>query len=362
MFARTTSQSVEGHPKMAAHVRAPAPRVAAGRRLLAPAALAACLAIGWPAAAARADVFGSGTNQFTMDFVTVGNPGNADDSGTTGLYSTAYGGVAYSYRIGTYEVSRQMITAANNLGALGITLQDMSLYGNAMDGSDPATGLNWREAARFVNWLNTSKGFTPAYNFTQQPGDFGYDARSNNIVLWQAGDAGYDADNPYRNANAGYFLPSEDEWYKAAFYSGSGSLYYDYPTGSDTTPTGVNSGTTANTAVFGRSTNTGPAAVTTAGGVSHYGTMGQGGNAAEWLESAADGTNNSATEDRTLRGGAWLNPESTLRSSYHLGQPITGETFIMGLRVVASVPEPSAGMLVLTAAVIPLVCLWRRST
>ena len=37
---------------------------------------------------------------------------------------------------------------------------------------------------------------------------------------------------------AAYFLPSENEWYKAAYYSGGGtnSAYYTYPTKSNTAP------------------------------------------------------------------------------------------------------------------------------
>ena len=62
--------------------------------------------------------FGSGGNAFTMDFVTVGNPGNTAD--TTGDPNPA-GSVAYTYRMGSYEVSEDMITKANAAGSLGIT-------------------------------------------------------------------------------------------------------------------------------------------------------------------------------------------------------------------------------------------------
>ncbi len=52
----------------------------------------------------HADSFGSGA--FTMDFVTIGNAGNAADD-------TTYGSVGYSYRIGVNEVSERMIDAYN---------------------------------------------------------------------------------------------------------------------------------------------------------------------------------------------------------------------------------------------------------
>ena len=44
--------------------------------------------------ALHADTFGTGPNTFTIDFVTVGDPGNANDTGTTGAYSSLLGGVA----------------------------------------------------------------------------------------------------------------------------------------------------------------------------------------------------------------------------------------------------------------------------
>ena len=105
------------------------------------------------------ETFGSGSNQFSIDFVRIGNPGNAAD--TTGSPNPA-GSVAYNYNIGKYEISRDMINKANSTGSLGITLADMTSYaGNGLN--KPATGISWYEAAKFVNWLNTSKGFVPAY-------------------------------------------------------------------------------------------------------------------------------------------------------------------------------------------------------
>ena len=57
----------------------------------------------------KADTFGSGDNQFTIDFTTIGNPGNAADF-------TGYGSVGYSYRIGTYAISQNQINAATASG------------------------------------------------------------------------------------------------------------------------------------------------------------------------------------------------------------------------------------------------------
>jgi formylglycine-generating enzyme required for sulfatase activity len=142
-----------------------------------------------PVALATLVTFGSGANTFTMEFVPIGNPGNAAD--TTGDPNPA-GSVPYTYNIGKYEVSVDMIDKANAEGGLDITI-------DTLGANRPATGVSWNEAARFVNWLNISQGFTPAYKFSTQPGDGGYDPNAN-ISLWTMGDAGFKAANPYRNS------------------------------------------------------------------------------------------------------------------------------------------------------------------
>lgn len=249
---------------------------------------------------ASADAFGSGTNQFTIDFVTIGEAGNTADT-------NGYGGVAYEYRIGIHEVSTGMVESASTLGGLALTptvrLPEM-----------PATGLTWNQVARFVNWLNTNSGYPPAYNFAVQPGEPGYDPDAS-ILLWATNDPGYNAANPYRNAGTRYFLPAESEWYKAAYFNPAGSNFFPFPTGSATPPTQVPFGTTAGTAVFNQIAFNGPAATTNAGGLSPSGTMAQGGNAQEWMETAFGGTNTNATSPRALRGGLWTSTVTALESS-----------------------------------------------
>jgi formylglycine-generating enzyme required for sulfatase activity len=261
-----------------------------------------------------------------MEFVTIGNPNNAAD--TTGSPNPA-GSVAYTYNLGKYEVSRDMINKANTAGSLGITLYDMSSYGgNGVN--RPATGVSWYEAAKYVNWLNTSTGGTAAYKFDG----------SGNFQLWSAGDAGYNAGNLFRNSLAKFVIASSNEWYKGAYGNLDGT-WSNYATGSNIAPTAVAGGTAANTAVY--SEQTGPADITNAGGLSAYGTMGQGGNVWEWTETANDGTNDTAGEVRELRGGSWiiLLSRSDLGASYRYNDSPTDESIIFGFRV-ASVPEPSA--------------------
>jgi formylglycine-generating enzyme required for sulfatase activity len=169
---------------------------------------------------------------------------------------------------------------------------------------------------------------------------------------WQAG-----GENLFRHKDAYYFLPSEDEWYKAAFHKNDGvtANYWDYATGSNTVPVqALVDGTTPFTAVFDDRFVPGvpadPADVNLAGGLSAYGTMGQNGNVWEWAESAFDGINNSSSEYRAFRGGDWGDPEDYLRSSIRNVYTPTDSAPYVGFRV-ASVPEPSSLALLAAAAV-----------
>ena len=310
------------------------------------------LTFSW-AGTATADEFGSGLNTFEIEFVTIGNPGNFADT----TYADSFvpplipaGSVPYTFEMGKFEISRDMIEKANVQGGLGITLEDMEALGivGGNGPNRPATGVSWNEAARFVNWLNTSKGHAAAYKFEFQPGDAGYDSNAN-IQLWDPGDAGYDPYNLFRNSQAKYVLPSFDEWYKAAYYdpTANGGLggYWDYPTGSNTPPTSVFSGTMAGTAVYkeyvGQEGPAGPADVSSAGGLSPYGTMGQGGNVYEWEESEIDLVNDSNSSARALRGGRWDSFGQWLRSENRSGTFPSAEGFTRGFRVV-SCPEPTS--------------------
>ena len=186
-----------------------------------------------------------------------------------------------------------------------------------------------------MNWLNTSKGYQAAYNFDG----------TGNFQLWGAGE--YNGSNPFRHKNAVYVLPTVDEWYKAAYGKADGS-WSNFPNGTDDAPTAVASGTLLNTAVYDQSFSTGPADITDAGGLSAFGTMAQGGNVWEWNETAIDMNNDSVfdvSEVRWIGGGSWDNPSSTLDASYPPGEYPSTELLTLGFRV-ASVPEPSIGLLV----------------
>lgn len=286
----------------------------------------------------HADTFGSGANTFSIDFVTIGSPGNPAD--TTGDPNPA-GSVPYTYRIGMYEVPEDAVRKANTLGGLGITLDSRGL-------NKPATSLSWFEAAKFVNWLNTSSGATPAYKF-DSAGAF---------QLWVTGDPGYDPANLFRNTLARYFLPSADEWYKAAYFDPSTGGYWDYPTGSDTPPIAIASGTAPGTAVWNQSV--GPADVDLAGGLSSFGTMAQGGNISEWEESEGGLSNDSLSFVRGVRGSGWDAATSfSMSSGARFQASATANPVNVTFRIARVIPEPKGIGLVICLSTF-LVAISRR--
>jgi len=283
---------------------------------------------------AGAVTFGSGANTFNMHFTTIGSAGNAAD--TTGSPNPA-GAVSYTYQLGTYEVSEDMITKFNASQSLQITK-------DSRVADKPATSVSWNEAARFVNWLNTSNGYQAAYNFTST-------GVNDNIALWSSVAAWQqDGENLFRHKDAHFWLPSMDEWYKAAFYNPVTSAYVDYATADGSVPTAVASGTGANTAVYNQSFGQGPADITLAGGLSAFGVMGLNGNVWEWEETSFNLNNSSGSSSRGIRGGSWVDNSNNLSSSIRSGGDPAGAGISIGFRVAslsssaAAVPEPASCM------------------
>ena len=303
------------------------------------------------------ETFGTGANQFTLDFTTIGNAGQAADP------LTGYGAVGYNYRIGTYTISQNQIDAATANGLQGVTA-------GAWSGDQPAANISWYQAAAFVNWLDTSTGHQAAYNLTYSGGAY-------TMALWQLGDSGYDPSNPFRNSFALYVLPSENEFYKAAYGKNDGSGYYLYATASDSPPMSVSSGTLPNTAVYNGVASQ-PASVYQAGGLSSYGTMGQGGNVNQLLENSFGGSNNDPLEDRVIRGGdAVVRSTTRIGSTTRVQQGIIGiasdsytgvQDNFTGFRLaeitsnLISVPEPSTYALFGTGAIGMLMVMRRKKT
>jgi hypothetical protein len=288
--------------------------------------------------------FGS-ADRFSMEFKEIGNINNAADTNSN-ANRVGRGSVGYNYLISKFEVSRGMIASYNaNFGTannLVVSAQDTGTADSA------ATQIHWQEAARFVNWLNTSTGGFAAYKFapgsTVQGGD-------GNPILWTSTEVDdYDAGNRFRSKRARYVLPTLDEWYKAAYYDKDSGVYYAYAQGSDTAPTSVISGTDPNTAVFKPAASE-TASIYSAGGLSKYGVMGMEGNSKELIETAFDRDNNDGAEDRIVRGGPWSETLSSLGASVEGSRGVRSANADIGFRVAAlslhsepapAVPEPTS--------------------
>jgi len=281
---------------------------------------------------------GTGGNTFQIAFSPIGNAGNQANTNQFG----SFGSVGYEYGIGTYEVTRDMVSKANLTGSLGLTMSDMSSStGNGTN--KPATGLSWQKIATFVNYLNTSRGLSPAYKFT-----------GGVLQLWTSSDVGYDPSNPFRNTKANYFIPSIEEWTKAAYYDpnkgGTGIAgYWKYPSKTDIAPQAVSSSTGDGTAVY--LNQAGPADVNLSGGISGCGTFGQGGNVAEMIETATDRTNNVADEGRLVAGGNWGSLSDDLEGGNFSGTDIFGSFPWIGFRVVRIAQNPETNPQVYSATV-----------
>jgi formylglycine-generating enzyme required for sulfatase activity len=289
--------------------------------------------------------FGSGENTFQMEFVTIGNPGNGSDF-HVGI-GVALGSVGYNYGIGKYEVSEDMITKFNRSQSLQIP--QYTEVPRPRGPNKPATNVSWNNAARFVNWLNTSTGGFPAYKFTT-------DGVNDYIELWtQADFLDFDPSNRFRSKRATFVLPSHHEWHKAAYYDPNkpgGARYWEFPNGSDLRPMPIQSGVDPDTAVY--EFQPGPADVNLAGGLSPYGVMGLGGNVWELEESTREisglSYNDSPFTSRGYRGGGWVSGGTDLSASTRKNTgPDSNSLNVVGFRVVTLspdttppvVPEPS---------------------
>lgn len=329
--------------------------------------IALAILIGTGLSSGKADTFGTGSNQFTIDFTTIGNPGNAADTvvNPENDNNQIYGSVAYKFRMGIYEISESQFYKAVNDGYYsGLYFQ----LENRNPSDKPATRLDWISAARFVNWLNTSKGYQAAYNLTYN-GDW-------HASLWSSSDAWQvGGENLFRHKDSYYFLPSENEWYKAAYYDPSKNSnaggYWRYTTASDSSPMAIPSGTSVGSTVWDQPFANGPASVFEAGGLSPYGTMGQGGNVNEWLESAWDGINSDPTGNRVFRGGYWgfesfdgSAYDQMSYARYSVNEGYLSDT--IGFRVasvadVGAIPEPSTYALFALGGGLLFVAMRRRS-
>ena len=178
----------------------------------------------------------------------------------------------------------------------------------------PVCGVTWFDAARFSNWLGNGQG-----SGSMETGAYTLNGATSGIINV--------------NPGAAVYIPSEDEWYKAAYYNGANSTYSLYPDGKNTVTTAD-----ANYAPAA----TGPVNVNY-GTPSSYGAYGMGGNAFEWNDAVISGSS------RGARGGSWVHGTDTEISSGRGYTVPTDQNYVIGFRV-ASVPEPTTMMLTFLAS------------
>jgi sulfatase modifying factor 1 len=303
-------------------------------------------------------------------WVTVGNPGNTGElsgmgAGGNGPDRTC-GAVDYTFNMGKFEVTAGQYTAFLNAVAKTDTY---GLYNTSMDtavyyggcnikrdglsgaynysvASDwtnrPVNFVSWGDAARFANWLTNGQPTGTQNASTTEDGSYYLTGATSDPALMAVV-----RKSPEQGGR--YYIPTEDEWYKAAYHKNDGVTgnYFECPTGSDNWPSNdlrtPDPGNNANLDQDGYAIGS-PYWRTEVGefenSESPYGTFDQGGNVLEWNEAILNGS------DRGLRGGDFSNndPQSTQRGAF--GSP-SNDAPNFGFRV-SEVPEPATmGLLAL---------------
>jgi len=322
----------------------------------------------------------------TIPTVPVGNPSNPNDPATGNLY----GGVAKPYVIGTYEVTVGQYTAFLNAVAATDTYglydtsmaTDLNIAGIARSGvsgsfsysvigsaNHPVTYVSWGDAARFVNWLHNHQPTGAQGPGTTETGAYTLNGATSLAALMAV----------TRNAGARWFIPTENEWYKAAYYQpaangGDADGYWAYPMKTNSLPysdqppgatpdntrvgnffknDSVANGYDDGFAVTGSTSFSSTQNYLTDVGAytsspSYYGTFDQGGNVWEWNETAV------SIASRGLRGGSWSPNANLLHASHRTADVPTIQGSSIGFRVASIIPEPAsitlclAGVLMLT--------------
>jgi len=198
-------------------------------------------------------VLGPAASAVDIATVIVGDPGNAGEwsgGGGSARYDgpgRVCGAVDYEYGIGKYEVTNgQYIEFLNAVASAdphglfrqggmdsssggGISRQGYSgsfVYtlrdGDVNNLNRPVNFVDWYDTLRFANWLHNGQP-----TGSQGPGtteDGAYDMSLGAGVV--------------RKPRATWVLPTEDEWYKAAYYKAGGTNagYWNYATQSDALP------------------------------------------------------------------------------------------------------------------------------
>ena len=296
------------------------------------------------------------TAAVTFDWAVIGNAGNDSDY-------TGYGAVSYGYNIAKTEVTNaqyiEFLNAVAKTDTYGLYNTYMrSTYGgitqSGIDGNysydlknndqnwanRPVVYVSWYDTLRFVNWLHNGQLSGAQDVTTTEDGVYTFSGAMSVSA---------------RNTGAEYWLPSEDEWYKAAYYDPSSGEYYAYATGTDALPNqNTSENDTGNSANYLFAEGS-PYYSTEVGAydesASPYGTYDQNGNVWEWNETLIN------DYYRGLRAGSWYESADYLRASYQYYNSPASEQPFFGFRVASSftgnesgaVPEPFSIGLLLSA-------------
>ncbi len=157
-----------------------------------------------------------------IDSVNIGNAGNGADPATGSLY----GAVAYEYKIAKNETTVSQYTeflnavaATDTYGLYSSNMARSFINGITQNGSSgsytysvaagsgnkPITYVSWFDSARFCNWMHNGQPVGVQDALTTEDGAY--------TLLGALSGVGYTV-----QAGARMWIPSEDEWYKAAYY------------------------------------------------------------------------------------------------------------------------------------------------
>lgn len=263
-----------------------------------------------------------------LEFVTIGSPGNPGDTRTDfpdKANPYGCGAVNYMYQIGKYEITNgQWDTFVSLAGApIGNPSEayDESAYWPGDNVS--ANEVSWYESLQFCNYLTSGDKSQGAYLFSgdnSNPGDY----------------LGIDRAAAIATYGTIYVIPTEDEWYKTAYYTGSG--YSTFANGLDTIPAADN-GWNYTGGPYYEMWDVG------SGTEEQNGTFDIMGNVYEWNEEEI-------CSYRGVRGGCYYDSHVDLRSSDRSEcNPITApyvEYHAFGFRIVSLTEEPFYELTVIT--------------
>ncbi len=326
-----------------------------------------------------------------IEFVTVGDAGNAPFmdfynytfelvDGVWVYSEPPVGDVPYAFRLGKYEITQaQYLEFLNKVDPTGANTYGLfhpstpPIFGDpSFDGNDfildlnrsegqrytlkdpngadhPVWGVTWYAAARFCNWLHHGKG---------GPGSTEGDATNGAYDTRNFDDEDPSNDPEKHNTGAKFWIPTFNEWFKAAYYKGGGldAGYWTGPFQVDGEPKGGPPTLDPNTGNAYPRTYDGPApgkrvpVGSYPNAKSPYGSYDMAGNLGEWTE-LKETLYHGSTLRRTC-GGAffWFTDHFTLKAqltfSTHQHPPTTWYNGfrVASLESVGSVNQPPSAV------------------